>query len=316
MKKQIALLGIFALLSCTEGGLMVTDPNVSSSTDLGGSQSNLSSSGTSSETISGQSSETSSDGSSSSGDVNVDVSLVGPDPIDNSISQTIPLKIEAAASTLEMGETYCSGGILDVVWGGLSHYQVQPGKLLIWGEGECAATVFNGSSSGLEGFWSSNGAQALAPGSLDAYCDISSGLSDVYATYKFTSTSIIATLVQPDWCWSTEKLAYLDSFGSPVAHGCNSFSTSELGETATFTLLSFDPSTNAKKQTFSYNGQTCTVNTPGTVLNATTCSQAWDAYQSSSSSYDFYWDEWVGLAEAAAYEECVAATGWTGYNGL
>jgi hypothetical protein len=301
------------LMSCTEGGLMVTDPNVSSSSDLGGSQTNLSSSGN----TPGQSSETSSDGSSSSGGVSGEIP-VGILPMDYSQNFNIPLKINEVSATLELGSGSClDGGVFETNWNEINNYKISNGIMLMWATGECAAEQYSGTSSTLSGVWTSMPALALAPGSTDLGCDLTPNPFYETVSLDFSSTFVAAAFSTLDWCWSTEQIDGLYTYGTTAATGCNSYSVTELGETATFTLLSIDPSAGSKKQSFTYNGQTCTLNSPAMVLNATTCSQAWAAHQASTSSSDeFFWDEWVGTAERTAYEECVLATGWAGDTGL
>ena len=228
-----------------------------------------------------------------------------------SFSLTSDIQVNSASNVYMVPTGSCdSVGVFSKVFDDTTHYLISGGKLYTWKNYDCMADVYTGSSATLQGRWTSQSKREPIPGkAVSQFCDTTSTSSLSWTSVvTYTSSSMSGTATHNNFCWATET-AQGDS--TMVANGCNEVLKTKNGKTATLRFVSFNQATVAFKETFTYAGKTCTVESGLGLMTAALCHEAYQNWQAGAPGSYFSADAWAGTYNSMQYRACIAASGWS-----
>lgn len=238
---------------------------------------------------------------------------IGDEPIQLSFRHTYPLQVDEANGTFAHGFVRCKdSGVVDTSFEFKTNYKIQDGKLYTWSKASCNATVYTGASASLRGSWDVLPMQEKVPGTTSANCELREVMeAGESMTQVFGVNTVETQVTMRNWCWSAQYAENLDSTEYAVkADGCDSYSVTHKGKTATNRMVSLNTSSMVLITEFSFQGTTCQKTTVQNRISEASCMSAWNEYKSSGSKEKFYYSDWSDAAAEKQYKDCVAKSGW------
>jgi hypothetical protein len=246
---------------------------------------------------------------------------LGADPMNIENSSTGSVVADFATGTWTLYKSYgsCSpAGVfgLDTGWS-TRNFAVVADTLYTWNDNSCDARTWAGGSSTLAGTWTPVGTAPVPDTSWRSGDGCDSASTDTEeVSLAFADGNLTTREVWTDYCWSEMAIGWNDDpTVTSTAAGCNRVEMTQVGRSATLTLEAIDLDTDGEFVTFTSGGTTCRLESPSRYPSSDgECAEAYAAWQADSSAAPgFDIEEYSARALAqAAYEECVAATGWTG----